>query len=390
MLYNLLLILGSFFAIPKWLLQKKYRGTILMRLGLRLPPPSGKSSIWIHMVSMGETKIMAPIYKKLRQNYPEVPIFLSTTTTTGQAEAKRSLPNADAYFLLPLDFSWIMHRLVKRLKPQLLILSESDFWLNQMRAVKKQGGKVILLNGKLSERSAKRFSHVPRFSQKLFGAMDLLCAQNTEYASRISSLCPAAPITVTGNLKLSIPTKKLTPEEKETWRKKLGLTPNDKVITIGSTHENEEALILANLKTSAKILLVPRHPERFAKVKKFIQDLNNPQIIVVDQMGVLTTCYQLSELAIVGGSFQTGVGGHNIFEPIQANIPVIFGPYMETQKELVQLILGAKAGIQTPAENLTEALAQAQLLTQNVQKLAGEGEEVLDRTWKALELNITV
>lgn len=390
MLYNLLLILGSFFAIPKWLLQKKYRGTILKRLGFRLPPPSDKSSIWIHMVSMGETKIMAPIYKKLRQQYPQTPIFLSTTTTTGQAEAKRSLPNADAYFLLPLDFSWIMHRLVKRLKAQLLILSESDFWMNQMLAVKKNGGKVVLLNGKLSERSAKRFSHVPRFSKKLFGAMDLLCAQNTEYASRISALCPSAPITVTGNLKLSIPTKKLTLEEKETWRKKLGIAQGEKVITIGSTHENEEALILANLKTSAKILLVPRHPERFAKVKKFIQDLNNPKIIVVDQMGVLTTCYQLSELAIVGGSFQPGVGGHNIFEPIQANIPVIFGPYMETQKELVQLILGAKAGIQTPVENLTEALAQAQFLSQNVQKLAGEGEEVLDRTWKALELNIRV
>jgi 3-deoxy-D-manno-octulosonic-acid transferase len=220
--------------------------------------------------------------------------------------------------------------------------------------------------------------------------MDLLCAQNSEYASRISSLCPTAPITITGNLKLSIPTKKLNEEEKETWRKKLGIAQGEKVITIGSTHENEEALILANLKTSAKILIVPRHPERFAKVKKFIQDLNNPQIIVVDQMGVLTTCYQLSELAIVGGSFQPGVGGHNIFEPIQAGIPVIFGPYMETQKELVQLILGAKAGIQTPAENLTEALDQAQLLSQNVQKLAGEGEEVLDRTWKALEVNITV
>lgn len=359
-----------------------------MRLGLRLPPPSASPSIWIHSVSMGETKIMAPIYKKLREHNPQTPIFLSTTTMTGQAEAKRSLPNADGYFLLPLDFSWIMNRLVKRLKPKLLILSESDFWMNQIRAVKKRGGKVILLNGKLSERSAKRFSHIPRFSKKLFGSMDSLCAQNTEYASRISALCPAAPITVTGNLKLSIPTKKLTPVEKENWRKKLGLTPSDKVITIGSTHENEEALILANLKTTAKILLVPRHPERFAKVKKFAQDF--PNVIVVDQMGVLTTCYQLSEVAIVGGSFQPGVGGHNIFEPIQANIPVIFGPYMETQKELVHLILNAKAGIQTPVENLTEALDHAQLLTQNVQKLAGEGEAVLERTWKALELNLTV
>lgn len=390
MLYQLLLLLASFFAIPKWLLQKKYRGTILMRLGFRLPSPTTKkNTIWIHMVSMGETKIMAPIYRKLRQQYPDYAIYLSNTSSTGQAEAKRSLPHADGYFLLPLDFSWVMNRLVRRLRPSLLILSESDFWMNQIQAVKRGGGKVIVLNGKLSPRSAKWFSHVPRFSKKLFSSIDYFCIQSAEYAALFNSLFPV-PHTITGNLKLAIPTKKLTPEEKNIWRQKLGLNPNDRVITIGSTHENEEELILANLKTSAKILLVPRHPERFARVKKFIQDLGNPQIIVVDQMGVLTTCYQLSELAIVGGSFLPGVGGHNIFEPIQANIPVIFGPYMETQKELVELILSAKAGIQTPAEKLPEALEQIPSLAQNAQKLAGEGEEVFAKTWKALEVNLTV
>jgi len=389
MFYNLILLLGSLFALPKWLTQKKYRGTIRERLGFKLPSPHSKpSAVWIHMVSMGETKIMSPLYKRLREQYPQTAIYLSNTTSTGQTEAKKSMPGADGYFLLPLDFSWVMKRLVKRIKPRLLILSESDFWLNQVRAVKKAKGKVLLLNGKISEKSAARFAKFPTFSKQLFGSFDHLCIQSPEYASRFSALCPHIPYTITGNLKLAIPTKKLTPEEKTAWRQKLHLSPTDRVITLGSTHENEEALLLSHLPSTLKILVVPRHPERFAKVKKFVADLNLPHVTVIDQMGVLTTCYQISDVAIVGGSFVPGIGGHNIFEPIQANIPVIFGPYMETQKELVEIILGAKAGIQTTAENLSLALTQIDDLAQNAKNLAGEGEEVLNLSWKMLELNL--
>ncbi|MBS0629139.1 MAG: hypothetical protein JSS30_02810 [Verrucomicrobia bacterium] len=391
MLYNLLLLLGSLLALPKWLTQKKYRGTIAERFGFKLPPRHSKpAAIWIHMVSMGETKIMAPIYKRLREHHPELAIYLSNTTMTGQTEAKKCMPDADGYFLLPLDFSWTMMRLVQRIKPRMLILSESDFWMNQIQAVKRGGGRVVLLNGKISERSAARFGKFPRFSKKLFSLFDHLCIQSPEYAARFTALCPYVPQSITGNLKLAIPTKKLTPDEKLAFRKKLKLEPTDTVITLGSTHENEEQLILENLPTSAKILVVPRHPERFAKVKKFVSELQNPQVIVIDQMGVLTACYQISELAIVGGSFIAGVGGHNIFEPIQANIPVIFGPYMETQKELVELILSAKAGIQTPAEKLPEALEEIGSLAQNAHKLSGEGDLVLDKSWKMLELNLTI
>jgi 3-deoxy-D-manno-octulosonic-acid transferase len=390
MLYNLIIFIGSLFALPRWLTQSKYKGTILERFGFKLPPSHQKASaVWIHMVSMGETKIMAPIYKRLRQHYPDSAIYLSNTTTTGRAEAKKSMPGAEGYFLLPLDFSWVMKKLVKIIRPNLLILSESDFWMNQIQSVKKSGAKIILLNGKISEKSAAQFRKFPRFSQKLFGSFDHLCIQSPEYATRFKELCPSAPITITGNMKLAIPTKKLTEEEKLAFRKTLGLAPTDRVITIGSTHENEEELILANLKTSMKVLIVPRHPERFAKVKKFIQDLQNPQLIVVDKMGVLTSCYQISEIALVGGSFVPGIGGHNIYEPIQANIPVIFGPYMETQKELVDLILNANAGIQTIAEKLPEALDKIQSLQANAHKLLGEGEEVLNKSWNLLELNYT-
>ncbi|NGX60115.1 MAG: 3-deoxy-D-manno-octulosonic acid transferase [Chlamydiae bacterium] len=386
MLYDFCLLLGAIYSIPKWLIQKKYRGSRLQRFGFRLPNPSSKTpSIWIHMVSVGETKAMIPIYERLRTKYPTGAFFLSSTTKTGHNEAKRSLPNADGYFFLPLDLSWIMRRLVLRLKPDLLLLSESDFWLNLISEVKKQKGKVVLLNGKISARSSARFAKFPSFSKRIFAQIDRLCIQNTEYATRFQSLyIPPEKITITGNLKLSIPSQKLTPKEMQTWRDHFGLLPTDRVITIGSTHEGEEEILLPHIQ-DAKVLLAPRRPERFAQVKKSLEKHPYPNVQLVDQMGILHICYQLSDLAIVGGSFLPGTGGHNIFEPIQAGIPVLFGPHMETQKELVDLVLNAQAGIQTPHQDLAKAIPKALILAQNASDLAARGSQPLEATWEALQ-----
>ena len=382
MFYDLALLLSTPF-----LLQKKYRGRRRQRLGFNLPQKSPKKPvIWLHMVSMGETKAMTPIYQRLRQKYPQGAFFLSSTTATGHAEAKRSLTKADGYFYLPLDLSWVMKRLVRQLQPDLFILSESDFWPNLLSLLKRRDTKIFLLNGKISKKSANRFAKLPKFTSKLFSSIDHLCLQNTTYAKRFTSLnIPNEKITITGNLKLSIPTPVLTPEEKATWQTRFNLTPEDRVITLGSTHAHEEELLLKHL-TNTKVLVVPRHPERFATVKKL---LNNPNFILIDQMGILSICYQLSQIAIVGGSFLPGVGGHNIFEPIQAQIPVIFGPYMQSQQELASLILNAQAGIQTTHENLPEALSAIEALAPNAQKLASTGREVEETTWKVLEEHLS-
>ncbi|MDN3506398.1 MAG: glycosyltransferase N-terminal domain-containing protein [Simkaniaceae bacterium] len=390
MLYNLILILGAIAQIPKWLLQKKYHGTILQRLGFSLPAKANTiPTIWIHAVSMGETSAILPIYKRLREKYPTAAFYFSSMTKTGLARAQKLYPEAAGYFYLPLDFSWVMKRLVLRLKPDILVLSEGDFWHNLIRNVKSRGGKVLLLNGKISLRSSNRFAKVPRFSKRLFKQIDHLCIQNTEYATRFRSLyIPPERISITGNLKLSIEAPKLDPKEKAKWREKFGFKETDRVITIGSTHEREEELILPQI-SGFKILLAPRHPERFAAIRKFLEKNPYPHVHLVDQMGLLNICFQLSDLAIIGGSFLPGVGGHNIFEPIQAEIPVLFGPYMETQNELVELILNANAGIQTPAENLSIALSQAFSLTENAKLLSKHGTKIADETWKAVETNLS-
>lgn len=354
-MYDLILLIGTLLMLPKWLLQKKYQGSRLQRLGFKLPSKSSKTPvIWLHMVSMGETRAMIPIYQTLREKYPNAAFFLSNTTKTGHDEAKRSLPNADHFFFLPLDFSWIMKRLTSIIKPNLFILSESDFWPNLLKALKLQGTKIILLNGKISKRSHNRFSKLPLFSNPIFNAIDHLCVQNQLYANRFHSLgIPQDKITITGNLKLAIPTPKLSDQEKSSWKAHFGLKSTDQLITVASTHKGEEELILSQI-SHHKILLVPRHPERLPILKKKFN--NKPNIILVSEMGILPICYQLSELAILGGSFISGIGGHNVYEPVQAGIPVIFGPYMENQQELADLVLSTKAGQQVPIERLRTAI----------------------------------
>ena len=219
---------------------------------------------------MGETRAAASLYQALRKAYPETPFVVSTTTETGQAEAKRSLPNADAYFYLPLDITWIVAKLVRRLQPAVLILVEGDIWPNLLNAAKKQGVKLFLVNGKISEKSTKRFGYFPAFTKNLFSLFDILCVQTKVYKERFVQIgAPAEKIFVTGNLKYDAKFPELTygPRRVEA---RAQIQPQDRVITIGSTHDPEEDQLpraLADI-PNLKILLVPRHPERFEALAK--------------------------------------------------------------------------------------------------------------------------
>ena len=162
--YDLTLLLFALVSLPKWLWQwlvlRKHRESLSARLGLSLPSftsQKGQAVIWVHSVSMGETRAVVPLYHKLRAAYPQAAIVISTTTETGNAEARRSMPGASAYFFLPLDFSWIIRRLVKCIRPTMLIMCESDFWYHLLHTAKNSGAHIALVNGKVSERSCNRF-----------------------------------------------------------------------------------------------------------------------------------------------------------------------------------------------------------------------------------------
>lgn len=384
-LYNGCLCLFGCAILPKILYDKfrsgKYGSLIAKKSGQAFKKVAEDSTplVWIHAVSMGETKAIVKFAELLKAKHPNIRLLITSTTDTGHAEAKRSLPFANYHFFLPFDFSWIIRPIVKKVKPSLVILSETDHWFNFLQASKDAGAKVAVINGKLSERSLGRYRLLGPFLKTFFNPIDLFCVQNKIYHNRISHLgIDPEKIAVTGNLKFDAPPEKMSQEELQELRAKLQINPEDFVIVAGSTHDEEEALILNALKQltlkfpHVKVLFVPRHPERFAKVEELLnnsglgcskfsriqESKKEDRTVLIDAMGQLKKCYQLANIAIVAGSFVSHVGGHNILEPSFYGVPVIFGPFMHTQAELERLVLDSKAGIQTTRETLVPILEE--------------------------------
>lgn len=332
------------------------------RLFASIPDPQKREVIWIHAVSVGEAKSIQSLFASLHASHPASFFLITTTTATGQAEARRCLPGADAFAYLPIDLRWIVGRWADKLRPKLFILVESDFWPNLLAAIKKSGGKTILVSGKLSERSARRFARFRYFSKKLFKRLDLLCVQNKEHADRFLPCADPARIQIGGILKLDHRPIQIDPSQ---CRQKLSLT--EPAITLSCTHAPEEEELLDRLPLDRLfVFLAPRHPERFEEVAQILQRKNisflrwsrlaerrgGERVLLVDAMGQLPICFALSRLAIVAGSFQPHVGGHNILEPCFYGVPVLFGPHVFNQKELAARALAAKAGMQVTYDAL--------------------------------------
>lgn len=380
--YDLILFVLAILALPKllwqWFVLGKYRESLRERLGITLPsffPQKGQRVIWIHAVSMGETRAVIPLFHMIRRAYEDAAIVISTTTETGNAEAKRSMPEADAHFFLPLDFSWIIRKLFNRIRPSTLIMCESDFWYHLLSIAKKRNVNVTLVNGKVSERSCNRFQKFPFFTRRIFSNFDTLCVQSELYRNRFISMgVPPEKLFVTGNLKFDAPVKKMDAAQLQIFRNTLRIAPTDRVLVIGSTHAKEEDGLLSVTSSvweripNLKVFLVPRHPERFNEVFQLIKergfqcsrysDMNDEKLVLIDTMGLLNQCYQIADVAIVGGSFVSHVGGHNIYEPVHLGVPVLFGPHMHSQPELKELILSAHAGRELAIDELPNALIE--------------------------------
>lgn len=416
--YDTALLILALIALPKILWQcvvkGKYRKSLGSRLGLKIPTlPNDKKVIWIHAVSMGETRAVIPFFRLVREKFPDALIVISSTTETGYAEARLSIPEASAHFFLPLDFSWVVRRVMKKIHPDTLVLCESDFWYHLISKAEARGASVLLINGKVSEHSVKRFKLFGSFSRKLFSPFQHLCVQSERFRQRFVAIgIDPKKITVTGNLKFDATPKTLTPAELQAWKEELGIKEKDRVIVIGSSHAPEEEWLLGALDNFSrqipdlKVLLVPRHPERFAEVATQVKlqgwtvstysnrhnKIGDERIVLIDSMGLLNTCYQVAEIAIVAGSFIDTVGGHNIFEPILLGVPVLFGPYMHNQLDLEDLVLNSNAGKQVSIEQLPTALSNLLsdphaygTLKQSCLKLGKEVQGSALRTYNTLE-----
>lgn len=331
--YNIALGFLFLTYLPKALYMCLRYGKYKSKFTIPKIPATDKPIVWIHACSVGETKAASTLAK----HFKEQALIISSTTDTGHALAKVLIP-AHAHIMLPFDFRFLMRRLAKQISPTLLILIESDCWLNLLL---ETPCRKALVSATLSERSLKRYQKLPSFARLVYSQFDFIGTQNQTYQQRFATL--NIKTTITGNLKLDLPAPPSNPE--------------DFAITIGSTHAGEEEAIVRALKPliekypQLKLFVIPRHPERFALVEKL---LKTSKAIPITEMGVLQNYYARSKLAIVGGSFVGNIGGHNILEPILNHIPVFYGPQMHAQQELVELV--GTAGKQLEITELCDAV----------------------------------
>lgn len=416
--YEIILIILGIAALPRlfyqYVFKHKYRNSLLKRLGSDFPiiDKKGRPLVWVHAVSLGETKAVSALVKIIKAELKNPVIVFSTVTETGYVEACRSIP-ADHHVYLPFDFGWVVKPIIKKTAPDIVILCESDFWHNFLSSSKKAGAKVVLVNGKLSKTSLQRYQKIPLLSKRLFDSVDLFCVQSELYRERFESLhVPSSKIIVTGNIKFDGEYSKLPQDQLLIWKKELGIQPNDPVLVVGSSHHPEEAQLLKVFQEvwkkfpTLKVMFVPRHPERFNEVAGVFQKYNvnyrrlsqkcgeneNAPVILIDAMGLLRKCYQLADVAIVAGSYTAKVGGHNILEPSWFGVPVIFGPHMHQQPNLVELVREYGAGLQVSLEALPEELSallgdssKRQQFGQGGLRLAADVHGASAKTWGAVK-----
>lgn len=359
-LYSFILLFVYLIFFPLLLVRGKFRGRTkrywLNLIGYGLPLLDSKRElVWIHAVSVGEIAAVENFVRQLKAKHPEVQVLTSHITPTGFRRGSK-IPGIDAQIYLPLDFGFIVKRVLKFYNPKSIFVVETDHWFHFLSLGKKLGAKVALINGKMSDRSLKKYQLFSYLTKKLFGLYDHLFVQNQHYADSFKKL-GFTDTSITGNLKLD----NLKQIASSNFKAELS---NEKVrLVLGSTHPGEEELLIKAIKplfkeiSNLQILVVPRHPERFdavylqlqqefEEVCRFTEDgfESKAPVLLVDVMGRLLDCYRLSQCAVVGGSFIEGIGGHNILEPNACGIYAFYGPYMFAQKDFVQLSQKEKLG----------------------------------------------
>lgn len=379
-LYSLLLAAGLLLSLPYWLLQMlrhgKYRSGLSQRLG-RIPrwlknnPQSNKPVIWIHAVSVGEVLAVRGLVEGLGRRFPRFRVMVSTTTDTGQTLA-RKLFGSENVFYFPMDFGFAIRSYLRALRPKLVILAETEFWPNFLRLVHESGAFLAVANARISDRSWPKYRRFRWALRKMLADVDLFLAQTEEDRTRLQSLGAAAErVQVTGSLKFDLSPPE-PPAIVESLRRSFAQTDAGPVLVCGSTVEGEEPLLLKafeNLLLShprAVMLLAPRHPERFSKVARLLEDAgitfwlrsalaaeHSPAdegtsegrttaarlaagVLLVDTIGELASLYALADIAFVGGSLVPR-GGHNILEPALHGVPIVVGEHTENFRDIVGL-----------------------------------------------------
>lgn len=367
-LYSLLLGLFLLATLPYWLIQMmrhgKYRSGLRQRFGA-LPPNVAaahtKPAIWVHAVSVGEVVAVSGVIDELNRTFPSYRVLVSTTTATGNRLASRRF-GPENVFYFPIDFSFAIRPYVAALRPELVVIAETELWPNFLRLAKRGGARIAVINCRISDRSLRGYKRLRFLLRTVLENVDLFLAQTEQDRQRLLEIgAPESKLMVTGNLKFDAASPKAPPIV-ESLRENLELSGAGPILVCGSTFDEEEGTLLSAFRnilathTRAVMILAPRHPERFTEVAELVENLGfrlirrtlwsgEPlagSVFLLDSIGELAAVYSLATVAFVGGSLVPR-GGHNILEPALYGVPVLIGNYYDNFRDIVNFFLSRNA-----------------------------------------------
>ncbi|PYM51631.1 MAG: 3-deoxy-D-manno-octulosonic acid transferase [Candidatus Rokuibacteriota bacterium] len=362
-------------------------GQRLGRFGEGLPR---EPRCWIHAVSVGEAATAVPLVEAITRRWPQLGIVMTTVTPTGARIVADRLAGRAVHRYFPIDLPGPVRRALDAVNPRFFLCMETELWPNLLRALAARGVPSMIANGRISDRSFRRYRLVRFFTARMLAHVRVLAMQSEEDARRIIAL-GARPerVVVTGNIKSDL----IPPEGggDALWQRLLGLDDGEPVWVAGSTHRGEEAIVLdiylhlrARMPTLT-LVLAPRHPERVAEVERLVRErrlqpvrrseLPKSQargaVIIVDTVGELAQIYRVASVVFVGGSLAP-TGGHNMLEPALLRKPVLFGPHTTNFRESAELLLEAEGALVARDGAELEAHMGALLMDAERRRLMGE------------------
>ena len=350
-------------SIPYWIFQGVYHGKYRKGLGERMGrvprrlqlPGVGDGVIWVHAVSLGEVLAVVGLVQQLRDNFPRHRIYVSTTTETAQGLARKRFGEANVFYF-PLDFAFAIRPYLRALRPQMVVIAETEFWPNFMRLTHASGARIAVVNARISDRSWPRYRRFRGLLRRVLANVDLFLAQTKEDAARLRDIGGGAErVRITGNLKFDIPAPAPSAIV-DSLRKSITANESGPVLVAGSTVEGEEPLLLKAFENllvqhpRLVMILAPRHPERFAAVASLLEKMSirfhqrsvwngeplTGGVLLLDTIGELAAVYALADVVFVGGSLVPR-GGHNIIEPAQHGVATLVGNHTENFRDIVSL-----------------------------------------------------
>jgi 3-deoxy-D-manno-octulosonic-acid transferase len=397
-IYSLLLTVGFVLLLPRFLLDAmrsgKYVTGLRQRLG-NIPKinSNGKRVVWLHCVSVGEARAAQSLVRELKNKFPNLVLVVSTTTVTGQNLAREIFrDHAAAVFYFPIDWAWTVRRTLRAIQPSAVLVMETEIWPRLFREARKRNVPVALLNGRISEKSFRRYKLVRPFIARALSDLTFASMQTESDATRIAQLgLPSQQLRVSGNLKFDSAAASIDENRTSEIRSRFGFNGSRPLIVAASTHDSEEAVLVEAFRQirqqhpDARLVIAPRHPERFESVASLLAncgfkfarrsaatspDDTDADIILLDSIGELTAVYSLAAVAFVGGSIAPH-GGHSVIEPAAFGVCTITGWHTHNFAAVTKALLDEGGLIQLAhtVEPATEiARTTNQLLSDNTRR----------------------